>query len=415
MSTTAHPLRGTRRTARAKPRPRRLWSIVTSAVLGVLVLLAILTVGVPAALGAQPYSVLTGSMRPGIPPGSLIAVRAVPFEDIRIGDIVTYQLESGKPAVVTHRVVGRTEAGDGERMLTTRGDANDIADAAPVREVQVRGVVVYAVPLLGYPGSILNGPTRSGIVVVAGAAVILYGVFLLARSMRRDRRRAPVAAAAALFVLAAGVVLPGVTASPASANTTAAADDRLLVSSDGENWVSDGSVTIFDGSERLSPGGSSSGRLWVCNDSSDDATATLEVRARPATEAAADIAVADDIRFRIDGAPAEARRATVTVRIDAGTERRLQIDAMLDEGSQNDSRRGTAVVSATIGLTQIVEQGPMPPGSGGGGTDDGGNDTPGGALPATGGAAYSALLLLGGAGALLLGVALRRASRSHRS
>ncbi|MDQ1130095.1 signal peptidase I [Microbacterium sp. SORGH_AS_0888] len=213
MTTATPALRRERRGGRRRTRGQRLWSIVTSTALGALVLLAMLTQGVPLALGAQPYSVLTGSMRPGIPPGSLVAVRAVPFDDIRIGDIVTYQLESGEPAVVTHRVVGRSEASDGERMLTTRGDANNVADAAPVREVQVRGIVVYAVPLLGYPGSILNGPTRSGIVVGAGGAVVLYGLFVLGRSTRRGRKRA-----AAVVLALVGVVTPWAVVTPAPAS-----------------------------------------------------------------------------------------------------------------------------------------------------------------------------------------------------
>jgi signal peptidase I len=183
---------------------------VTSTALGILVLLVIFTLGVPLVLGAQPYSVLTGSMRPGIPPGSLIAVRPVPFESIQVGDIITYQLESGKPAVVTHRVVGDTEASDGERMLTTRGDANNLADAAPVREVQVRGTLVYAVPFLGYPGSIMNGPIRSGVVIAAGVILIVYGVLVLARTLRhrRGRDRSGTSAVVAGLALAASL-MPG--------------------------------------------------------------------------------------------------------------------------------------------------------------------------------------------------------------
>ncbi len=408
MTAAGHGLRRERRTSRTRRRPRRLWSIVTTVALGVLVLLAVLTVGVPLLLGAQPYSVLTGSMRPGIPPGSLIAVRAVPFENIRVGDVVTYQLESGRSAVVTHRVVGRSEAADGERMLTTRGDANDLADALPVREVQVRGVVVFAVPLLGYPGSILNGPSRSGIVVAGGVALILYGVFVLTRSMRRGRGRA----AKAAVVIVAGVIAPWSATSSAPASA-AAANDPLRVSADGENWVTDGSVAIVDGRVRLAPGGATTGQLWVRNDSPDAATATLDVSARPATESPIDAAAAADMRISIDDSPVGAGRVTVSARIDAGGERRFEIETALDEESQNDSRRGTVLVAATVNLAQIVEQDPPPRPSDGG--RDGGHSAPSDALPATGGASPPfALIALGGAGAILLGRSLRRSSRSRR-
>lgn len=166
----------------------RVRSIVTSVILGMLVLLAVLTVGVPFVLGAEPYTVLTGSMRPNMPPGSLIGARPTPFADIRVGDVVTYQMASGQPAVVTHRVVGTVQDGNGERMLVTRGDANDVADENPVRGVQVRGVVVYAVPFLGYPGALVAGTTRSVLALVIGSAVIAYGALVILVGEVRSRR-----------------------------------------------------------------------------------------------------------------------------------------------------------------------------------------------------------------------------------
>lgn len=35
--------------------------------------------------------------------------------DIRVGDVVTYQIESGQPVVISHRVVGITSSSDGSR------------------------------------------------------------------------------------------------------------------------------------------------------------------------------------------------------------------------------------------------------------------------------------------------------------
>ena len=85
---------------------RRTLSIATTVLLIGVSLLALFTVVIPFVLGAQSYTVLTGSMRPGFEPGTLIAVRATDPEEIRIGDVITYQLEPGRPEVVTHRVVG---------------------------------------------------------------------------------------------------------------------------------------------------------------------------------------------------------------------------------------------------------------------------------------------------------------------
>ena len=49
---------------------------------------------------------LTSSMEPGLPPGTLVIVKPIDPVDVRIGTVITYQLESGKPTVVTHRDCG---------------------------------------------------------------------------------------------------------------------------------------------------------------------------------------------------------------------------------------------------------------------------------------------------------------------
>jgi signal peptidase I len=49
---------------------------------------------VPRIAGATPYTILAGSMMPDIPPGTIIAVKPTPFDQIRQGDVISYQIES---------------------------------------------------------------------------------------------------------------------------------------------------------------------------------------------------------------------------------------------------------------------------------------------------------------------------------
>jgi signal peptidase len=90
--------------------------------LGCAVALALVGVVAPLVLGATPYTVLTGSMRPTYPPGTMVVVRPVDVERVAPGDVVTYQLASGRPEVVTHRVVavgvGPTTGGSSRRRAT---------------------------------------------------------------------------------------------------------------------------------------------------------------------------------------------------------------------------------------------------------------------------------------------------------
>lgn len=162
------------------------WSVILVSVLalGAAVL-------VPRLVGATPYAVMTGSMRPERPPGTLVVVRPVPISEIRVGDVITYQLHSGEPEVVTHRVVTvGTRPGVGT-VLQTQGDANADPDPDWVREAQVRGRVIYSVPLLGRLHVLLSGRQhQAGVLGVAavlgGYAGVMFAGGLRDRTRRRD-------------------------------------------------------------------------------------------------------------------------------------------------------------------------------------------------------------------------------------
>ncbi len=157
---------------------------------GVLVLLT-LGVLVPRLGGATPYTILTGSMEPGLPPGTLVVVKPVQPAKIAIGTVITYQLDSGRPTVVTHRIVRVGIDGTGQRIFSTQGDANNAPDAKPVRPVQVRGEQWYSVPYLGHLNNALTGGERAIAVYLVGFGLLIYSATMFigaARDRRRDRR-----------------------------------------------------------------------------------------------------------------------------------------------------------------------------------------------------------------------------------
>ena len=171
--------------------------VVTGAVL-LLAALAIVLVVLPKATGSVPLTVLTTSMEPTLPPGTLVVVRPTPLDEIEVGDVVTYQIAPGEPAVVSHRVVAVTAAADGSRRFITQGDANAVPDGRPVEDAQVRGVVWYSVPGLGFVNQLVNGsrgwlvPTVAGALILYGAVSVTLGVVASVRR-RRDRRTRGVA------------------------------------------------------------------------------------------------------------------------------------------------------------------------------------------------------------------------------
>ncbi|EFQ83859.1 signal peptidase I [Aeromicrobium marinum DSM 15272] len=160
--------------------------IAWTVILGVGLVVAAAVV-VPRIAGATPYTVLTSSMEPGMPPGTLVVTRPVEAEEVRVGDVITYQLESGRPTVVTHRVVGVEYDLTGELRLITQGDANDIPDADAVLPVQVRGERWYAIPFIGHITTKISNDTRQVATVAVATALVGYAGFMFVGAVR-DRR-----------------------------------------------------------------------------------------------------------------------------------------------------------------------------------------------------------------------------------
>lgn len=139
--------------------------------------LAVLVIGLPTAVGGMPLTVLSGSMEPVYSPGDLVVVKPAPVEDIRVGDILTYQLNSGDPTRVTHRVISRSVSSSGEVLFITQGDANAAPDEKPVREVQVVGTVWYTIPWLGWVSQAISGQTRQWLIPAVAGLLFVYAAW----------------------------------------------------------------------------------------------------------------------------------------------------------------------------------------------------------------------------------------------
>ena len=120
--------------------------------LGILVCLLIIMLGIQTynklivhdetagILGYNYKTVLTGSMEPAIPVGSIVITKEKSSYEIE--DIISFQEEG---AIITHRIISI----DRERYIT-KGDANNVADTEEVQQKQILGKVILTIPLLGY-------------------------------------------------------------------------------------------------------------------------------------------------------------------------------------------------------------------------------------------------------------------------
>ena len=162
------------------------WTVITA----VVALLAV-SVAIPRAVGATPYTILTSSMEPAMPPGTLVVVKPVDPDAISVGDVITFQLESGKPTVVTHRVVSVGMTAKGEQVFETQGDANASPDADRVRPVQIMGERMYFVPHVGRVTTYITSAQRDVAMAIIVVGLFGYAAFMFAAAVieRRTPRR----------------------------------------------------------------------------------------------------------------------------------------------------------------------------------------------------------------------------------
>lgn len=163
-------------------------------------LAALVLIIVPLVTGSQTYTVLTSSMAPSYAPGTFLVVKPTPADALRIGDVITFQIESGKPAVITHRITGIAAGQNGERTFTTQGDNNAVADQFPVMETQIRGKLSYAVPYVGFVANGLGNSDRGEIAQWAAVGLLGYGIVLLVRGSLEKKRKKPEAEVDALVL-----------------------------------------------------------------------------------------------------------------------------------------------------------------------------------------------------------------------
>ena len=124
-------------------------------------------------VGFTPYAVLSGSMEPAFHVGSLIYVKSVDPEDIKVGDAITFRL-SGEDTAATHRVI---EIDRENQCFYTKGDANETPDASPVPYSSVLGRAVFTVPKLGMFSSWLSS-AQGKYAAISGVGLLLLLIIL---------------------------------------------------------------------------------------------------------------------------------------------------------------------------------------------------------------------------------------------
>ena len=157
---------------------KKICGFLSTILLIVLFALAVLLIG-PNLLGMKSLAVLSGSMEPKIPVGSIVYIDDVEPETLQKDDVITYSIGGG--TMVTHRVV---EVDTTNQTITTKGDANEVQDANPVAFSQVVGKMKMHVPYLGYISIYIRTPL--GIAAACGILIIVVLLTFLPEVFKKE-------------------------------------------------------------------------------------------------------------------------------------------------------------------------------------------------------------------------------------
>ncbi|MBQ6756881.1 MAG: signal peptidase I [Oscillospiraceae bacterium] len=150
-------------------------ALIVFAVVALLIVVTTRSGEAPNFFGYSMFRVLTGSMEPELPVGSMVIVKRVGAEEVKVGDIITFfstdpTLQGG---VNTHRVIDIDNSGM-DILFTTKGDANQFKDEYGAVGSNLIGVVIYCSTFLGTAVRLASNP-----VIFFPLLVIPLGIILI--------------------------------------------------------------------------------------------------------------------------------------------------------------------------------------------------------------------------------------------
>ena len=157
---------------------------------GLILIIAAVIIGFLSIRGVMPFMAIFGtSMQPEYEPGDLILIEEISPSDIKVGDVIVYNVPPmvrsvyNYPMVVAHRVV-KVDTTQGVISFRTKGD-NTGEDPFTVRPEDVRGQVSNSIAHLGFPLLFLQSDYGLIFVVIGLSLLALY---LYSDELRRGRR-----------------------------------------------------------------------------------------------------------------------------------------------------------------------------------------------------------------------------------
>ena len=155
-------------------------------ILGLVLCAVLFAFLIPTAFSGSLAIVRSSSMEPAMRAGALAMMLPVDAEDVKVGDIITFDppWDPDPEVIVSHRVIGVYYNED--IIFDTKGDATEETDPYWVPADSVQGRVVFSVPYLGYAANSIVGYVRTWLGFVT---LVCIPVVILVWSAIRDMNR----------------------------------------------------------------------------------------------------------------------------------------------------------------------------------------------------------------------------------
>ena len=149
----------------------------------VIIIAALVAFNAPRLAGYQVYGILSESMEPVLPSGSIIYAKTVDPSEIQVNDIIVYPYSSASDLVVAHRVI---EIQSEEEQFVTKGDANTNEDSNPILYDAVLGKVVLCIPIIG--NIFQSFQTVEGKIFIVLIFIVVFLMWIVADRLKENKK-----------------------------------------------------------------------------------------------------------------------------------------------------------------------------------------------------------------------------------
>lgn len=147
----------------------------------VFILITMRTTAIP---GIRSYVVVTGSMEPTIPVGSIAIIRTVPRYNV--GDVIAFNRDN---KTIIHRIVDTIQTENGLEYIT-EGDNNNGKDGTPVRQKDVIGKGLIQITAIGKMLNYLRTlPGFLLVIMLPALVLVIKELFVIKKEIEKQTEK----------------------------------------------------------------------------------------------------------------------------------------------------------------------------------------------------------------------------------